>query len=54
MQEHIHGGHYHVTFEPMFDDIGPVDLTGIEWIVIGTEADAGRAKQSPSRNGSGA
>ena len=42
MQEHIHGGHYHATFEPMFDDIGPVDLTGIEWIVIGTET--GRRK----------
>ena len=36
-REHIHGGHYHVTFEPMFDDVGMVDLTGIEWIVIGTE-----------------
>lgn len=37
LREHIHGGHYHVTFEPMFDDIGPVDLSDIEWIVIGTE-----------------
>ena len=37
LREHIHGGHYHVTFEPMFDDIGQVELTGIEWIVIGTE-----------------
>ena len=37
LREHIHGGHYHVTFEPMFDDVGMVDLTGIEWIVIGTE-----------------
>lgn len=37
LRENIHGGHYHVTFEPMFDDIGQVDLEGIEWIVIGTE-----------------
>ena len=37
LREHIHCGHYHVTFEPMFDDVGMVDLTGIEWIVIGTE-----------------
>ena len=29
--------HYHVTFEPIFDDVGVVDLTGIECIVIGTE-----------------
>ena len=37
LREHISGGHYYVTFEPMFDNIGTVDLTGIEWIVIGTE-----------------
>ena len=42
LQEHISGGHYYVTFEPMFDNIGTVDLTGIEWIVIGTET--GRRK----------
>ena len=42
LREHIHGGHYHVTFEPMFDNIGDVDLSGVEWIVIGTET--GRRK----------
>lgn len=42
LRQNIRGGHYHVTFEPMFDDIGTVDLSGIEWIVIGTET--GRRK----------
>ncbi len=42
LRENFRGGHYHVTFEPMFDDVGEVDLTGIEWIVIGTET--GRRK----------
>ena len=42
LREHIRGGHYHVTFEPMFDDIGVVDFTSVEWIVIGTET--GRRK----------
>lgn len=42
LRERIEGRHYHVTFEPMFDEIGPVNLTGIEWIVIGTET--GRRK----------
>lgn len=37
LTENIRGGHYHVTFEPMFDDIGTVDLSSIDWIVIGTE-----------------
>lgn len=42
LREHIRGGHYHVTFEPMFDNIGDVDLSGVEWVVIGTET--GRRK----------
>ena len=44
LREHIRGGHYHVTFEPMFDDVGQVDLTGIEWIVIGTETGPRKGK----------
>lgn len=42
LMKHIRGKHYHVTFEPMFDDIGQVDLSNIGWIVIGTET--GRRK----------
>lgn len=37
LTKNICGKHYHVTFEPMFDDIGIVDLSYIDWIVIGTE-----------------
>ncbi len=42
MREHIRAKHYQVSFEPMFDDIGEVDFTGNEWIVVGTET--GRRK----------
>lgn len=42
LREQIRSRHYHVTFEPIFDEIGLVNLTGIEWIVIGTET--GRRK----------
>lgn len=42
LKKHIKGKHYHVTFEPMFDNIGEVDFSGIDWIVIGTET--GRRK----------
>ena len=42
LRKNVRGGHLHVTFEPMFDDIGPVDLSDVEWIVIGTET--GRRK----------
>ena len=27
----------HVTFEPIFDEIGEIDFAGIDWVVIGTE-----------------
>lgn len=47
-REAIHGSHYHVTFEPVFDNIGDVDLSGVEWVVIGTET--GRRKNKCSRN----
>jgi radical SAM mobile pair protein A len=42
LRENICGCHYLATFEPMFDDIGSVDFTGIDWVVIGTET--GRRK----------
>ena len=34
--ENVRAKHYHVTFEPLFDDPGTVDLSGINWIVVGT------------------
>ena len=36
LREHVKGGHYHVTFEPLFDDPGEVNLENIDWIVVGT------------------
>lgn len=36
LKANIRAKHYHVTFEPLFDDPGKVDLSGISWIVVGT------------------
>ena len=36
LRKNVRAKHYHVTFEPLFDDPGEVDLHGIEWIVVGT------------------
>ena len=36
LKANIRAKHYHVTFEPLFDDPGEVDLTGVDWIVVGT------------------
>lgn len=42
LRRYIGARHYHVTFEPLFGDIGDIDFEGIGWIVIGTET--GRRK----------
>ena len=36
LRSNVKAKHYHVTFEPLFDDPGAVDLAGIDWIVVGT------------------
>jgi len=44
LKENVKAKHYHVTFEPLFDDPGEVDLTGIDWIVVGTMTGAMKKK----------
>lgn len=36
LRENVRAKHYHVTFEPLFDDPGEVNLERIGWIVVGT------------------
>ena len=36
LRENVRARHYHVTFEPLFDDPGEGELRGIGWIVVGT------------------
>lgn len=36
LRKNVKARHYHVTFEPLFDDPGEVDFSGIDWVVIGT------------------
>lgn len=36
LRNNIRAKHYHITFEPLFDDPGQVNLSDIEWIVVGT------------------
>lgn len=44
LRENVRAKHYHVTFEPLFDDPGMADLKGIGWIVVGTMTGAQRRK----------
>ena len=36
LRDNVKARHYHATFEPLFDDPGSVDLSRIDWIVVGT------------------
>ena len=36
LRENVKAKHYHVTFEPLFDDPGVADLSCIGWVVVGT------------------
>ena len=36
LRKNVRAKHYHVTFEPLFDYPGTVDLSKINWIVVGT------------------
>ena len=37
LRRNVDARHYHVTFDPLIEDVGTVDLSGIEWVVIGAE-----------------
>ena len=49
LRNNIKAKHYHITFEPMFDDVGKLDLSNISWIVIGTETGNRKGKISSKR-----
>jgi phage protein gp37/gp68 len=49
LRNNIKAKHYHITFEPMFDDVGKLDLSNISWIVIGTETGNRKWKISSKR-----
>ena len=51
LKKNIKARHYHVTFEPLFDDIGEIDFEGIDWIVIGTETGNRKGKSYSRPNG---
>lgn len=46
LRNHVAAKHYHVTFEPLFEDVGKIDFDGIDWVVIGTETGRRKGKVS--------
>ena len=50
LKRNVKARHYHVTFEPLSDSVGEVGLSGIEWVVLGTETGNCKGK-TPSEKG---
>ena len=50
LRQNVRTNKYHVTFEPLFDDPGTVDLSSIDWIVVGTMtgAQSRKVRTSPA------
>lgn len=46
---HVKAKHYHLTFEPLFEDVGNLDLENIDWIVVGTETGNRKGKSISKR-----
>jgi protein gp37 len=44
LKKHMKFNNYFITFEPLFEDVGMLDLRDIGWIVIGTETGNRRGK----------
>ena len=44
LRRNVKAKHYHVTFEPLSDGVGEVDLSGIGWAVLGTETGSCKGK----------
>ena len=47
--ENVKANHYHLTFEPLFEDVGKLDLENIDWIVVGTETGNRKGKSISKR-----
>ena len=47
--ENVKANHYHLTFEPLFEDVGKLDLEYVDWIVIGTETGNRKGKSVSKR-----
>lgn len=49
LKRNVKAKHYHATFEPLSDEVGEVDFTGIEWVVLGTETGNCKGKTPSQR-----
>ena len=48
-KKNVKAKHYHITFEPLFEDVGELDLENVDWVVIGAETGNRKGKIIPKR-----
>lgn len=50
LKRNVKAKHYHLTFEPLSDEVGEIDLDDIDWVVIGTETGNCKGKISTKKS----
>ena len=50
LKKNVKAKHYHITFEPLFEDVGTVDLEDVDWVVIGAETGNRKGKIIPQKD----
>ena len=50
LKKNVKAKHYHITFEPLFEDVGTVDLENVDWVVIGAETGNRKGKIIPQKD----
>ena len=48
-KKNVKAKHYHITFEPLFEDVGELDLENVDWVVIGAETGNRKGKIIPKK-----
>lgn len=49
LKKNVKAKHYHITIEPIFDDIGELDLENVDWVVVGAETGNRKGKIIPQK-----
>lgn len=49
LKKNVKAKHYHITFEPLFEDVGNLDLEDVDWVVIGAETGNRKGKIIPKK-----
>ncbi len=49
LQEGIKAKHHYISFEPLFEDLGEINLKGIDWVIVGAETGSRKERVEAQR-----